>query len=717
MGRLTRHCVVVLLLGAPAAASEEVDWKSIGPPVGAMTTLAVDPEDSENIYAGGRTGLFRSSDGGRVWQRLPVDAALSIAFSDSGVIYVGGDWMSYKSTDRGGSWQPIRDLQGYGVFAIVTDPFEEDLVYVMSGGGIFKSTDEGSTWVPAGADLPRQRGPVAGSLVADPNTVDMLYALVADRVFRSIDGGTTWQEISSGLPTDCGYAYQTAEDRQTFYACLLSLAVDATATLYVGTDGRGVYRSSDGGETWTALGGDIGDRAVLAIAVDPAAPDLLYVGVADEHDPETAETIGRGGGTVFRSDDGGASWRQTNRGLPEVPVVAIAVDPSVSDNVYAATDGAGVLASIDGGETWKPAERGLNGACLLRVAAVPTMPTTLVAASIDKSPRLLVSDDRGRTWFDAEVQDQSGVFELIADPNDPGVVYGVTRFGRVIIKSLDGGHTWARRDPDPFQIHDLAIDPGSPTVLYGACGPCGVVKSTDGAGTWSPAGSGLPTISQVAVDAGSGTVYATSEGVAFMSADGGESWAEIGPVPQPLFGGLTVAASAPPVLLATTLGRIYASRDGGRSWQDVNLPGSDPSSSTARVAVSPVNPNTVYAIENGQLSRSDDAGSKWTAIGNRLQHPASDLAVDPNERGVVYAATCGGSVLELREESTATGAASGDGCAITPDASTPGRGVLVHLLVFAFLRIGLWGRRFSRNRFVGKTRGGEEDSPLTGPVP
>ncbi len=651
--------------------------------------IGVEPADPDRIFAIVNYKLFRSDDRGKNWQALAVDAALALAFAADGAIFVGGPETSYRSTDSGRTWQALAGLQGRFVLALAVDPLASDGVYAMTSVGLLKSVDGGSTWRPTGDDLPLPSGPLAGALIADAIEPGTLYARTADRVFKSTDAGATWRQSSSGLPTDCGLEYRLADD-PTHRLCVLTLAADeaSPSTLYVGTDGRGIYRSIDGAETWTPLGGTIGARAVGAIAVDPSGSGRLYTAVADAFDPYTHEPLAPRVGSVFRSDDGGGFWREVAGGLPPAAIAPLSIDPQNPDVVYAGTDGAGVFTSSDGGGNWQAAERGPSSACLIAIAAVPATPTRLLLSTIDEaSPRLLFSENRGGEWSDSGRTGPAPVDELVVDPNDPQAVYGVT-FDAQVLKSTDGGRTWARRDPSPIRIFDIAIDPGSPAVFYAACGSCGVAKSVDGALTWQQMGSGLGFISGVAVDAGSGAIYATAEGVAYRSSDGGESWVEVAPVPDSLSAELTVASGAPPTLFATTSEGIYASRDQAASWEKVDLPAAIVPG-LFHVAVSPSNPNTVYALANGQLFRSDDGGIDWTPVAAPLRR-VNDLAVDPNDARTVYAATCSDGGFELRQDTPSSG---GDGCAVAP----PGSGPAVHVLAMMLLAMTV---RRSRSRLA-----------------
>lgn len=703
MGRFLRHCIVVPLLGASATVAGAQDWMPIGPPGGAMNSVAVDPDDPDTVYAVGSFQLFRSGNGGRDWQPQPVREAQNIAVASGGVVYVDGLPSPSKSSDGGRTWQPLAALAGEYVYAFAVNPTQPQVVYALLTAGVVKSVDGGTTWSPCCAGLPQPQ--YRAVLAVDPSAPGTLYALIPSAgLFTSTDGAA-WQQGGAGLPLDCGIPYRVGSpDAPIQHVCLLSMTVDPTVsgTLYVGTDGMGVYRSTDGGDSWEALGGELGERAVTAVAVDASNPQRLYAGMGAAHDPVTGAVIDQSGGPVYRSDDGGALWNEASGGLPVSLVAGLALDPNDADTVHVATAGAGLFASRDGGATWQPAEDGPNASCLRAIAAAGTTPTTVLTVDDDSSAlaHLFSSADGGDTWADTGLASPLvGIWSFAVDASDPSTVYAAP-YDSSVLKTTDTGRSWVRRDTGFGTLVGLALDPGAQTTLYG-CGPAGVIKSTDGAATWAAANAGLPSIDQVAVDEGTGTVYATAPGVAFRSSDGGETWTGITPVPRSLSGTLTVAPTTPATLFASTYEGLYVSRDGGDSWGVTMLPGA---TGSVRLVVSPANPTTVYAMTDGQLQRSDDGGDGWRPVGARLDLPVNAITVDANRPEVIYAATCLHGAFALTQ-TTQTGHGSGSGCAVGPPARWSATTLLVNLLVVALLAL----RRTKRRRVMDGVgvRGGQ----------
>jgi photosystem II stability/assembly factor-like uncharacterized protein len=676
MGRMLRCCLVMSLLTASTFMARAQEWKALGPPGGDIVSIAVDPGAPDRVYAvdDSSSTLFRSADHGRDWQQVPVGYVASVAFGQNGDLYVAGYEQSYKSTDHGHSWQP---LQGVGTLvAIAAAPSDANVVYAFDGAfAMLKSVDAGATW--AQTQVPVDTPDIA-SLIVDPRAPEIVYAFdLLSGVFKSTDGAASWKLVGDGLPTDCALS--------PIRGCLLSLAIDSNApdTLYVGTNGLGIYCSADGGQTWAALGGELGDRTVVAVA--SAVENRLYAAVAD--DPPAVGVLDHVGGALYRSDDGGESWTETSASISPVPPTAVAIAASAPRNVYLATYGAGVLTSRDAGVTWESSS-GLIASCVNSAIALDATPKTLLAAVSDgygPVGRLFISSNAGRTWSEPSgaTRDQPipPIDSLVADPSDPPTVYA-SRGDSTLLKSVDAGHTWAQYNTAPLQIGALAADPESPTTLYAAC-DCGVAKTTNGGQAWSATASGLPLITAVAVDPGGGTVYAATEGAAYASSDGGASWTSITPIPGQFLLQLLAAPTTPATLFAATSSQgVFVSNDGGRSWTPAPIGLSGPTA----VAFSPTNAETVYAMVGGQLYRSDDTGQTWRTIGAPLAFVTAGLTVDPKDPNIIYSATCGRGLFELHQAPPAA-ASSGGSCAIAPPSGQPAPAALVALLALAWAAV------------------------------
>jgi uncharacterized protein (TIGR03437 family) len=326
-----------------------------------------------------------------------------------------------------------------------------------------------------------QRGFAQQALAIDPSSPATLYAAeYGGGVFKSINGGASWSASSSGL-TNLG---------------VLALVIDPSnpATLYAGTVNGGLFKSSNGGASWSASNPGL-PYDVRALAIDPWNPATLYAGI---------DAIPNGGG-VFKSSNGGVSWSASNTGLFSVsslPVFALAIDPSNPATLYAGKyDGYGVFKSNNGGASWSASNNGLA----------------------DPSSR------------------NSYVLALAIDRSNPITLYAGTAFGYGVFKSSNGGSSWSVSNAGLIttansQISTLAIDPSNPAILYagtvlaGSSG--GVFKSNNGSASWSTSNTGLPNtgVNFLAIDPSNpATLYAaTGGGRVFKSSNGGALWQPTG---------------------------------------------------------------------------------------------------------------------------------------------------------------------------------------------
>ncbi len=345
-------------------------WTSIGPDGGSVSALAVDPTHPTTVYAGTFGGVF-------------------------------------KSTDGGGSWRAANTgLTDFRVSALVIDPATPATLYAGTtfGGGVFKSTDGGGSWSPANIGLPNG---VVQALAIDPTTPTTLYAGTAGGLYKSRNGGRFWR--ATGLTDDVS-----------------ALAIDPATptTLYAGTRQSGVFKSTDGGASWSAASTELVisylGLYVYALAIDPQTPSTLYAGSGPE--PGT----GKG---VFKSTDGGASWSALSRPR-QGGVFTLAIDPATPSTLYAATEFGGVLKSTDGGASWSAAKSGLGDVSISALAIDPATPTTVLAGT--SGDGLFKSTDGGASWSPANTGLTNPFIETLA--MNPTTLYAGT-YGSVFAMS------------------------------------------------------------------------------------------------------------------------------------------------------------------------------------------------------------------------------------------------------------------------------------------
>ncbi len=325
----------LLLLASAGCASNagrttppSVGWFALGPEGQWTRIVAIDPTTPTTIYAGGGFstskewipgGLIKSSDGGVSW-------------GDTGLV----------ETD---------------VFTFAIDPVRPSTLYAGTANGVQKSTDGGATWGPADPRLVTR----VQALAMDPETPATLYAgSWGEGVFRSTDGGRNFRAANTGL---------TGTD-------VVALGIDPVtpSTLYAGTLGQGLFKSTDGGQSWRAASADLADKNVLGVAIDPQTPTTLYASVG------TRDESGRINYTVYKSADGGGSWRVSDTGLTGGTAWLLTIGPGNPASLYTATED-GLFISTDGGGRWNPIATGLTDIWFLTLAFDPHTPANLYAGT------------------------------------------------------------------------------------------------------------------------------------------------------------------------------------------------------------------------------------------------------------------------------------------------------------------------------------------------
>jgi photosystem II stability/assembly factor-like uncharacterized protein len=481
-------------------------WVPAGPGLetanGALT-VETDPSSSTVVYAGTNRGVYKSTDAGAHWAAAtsglgsrPV-RALAVDPRNPRNVYAGTDVGVFASTDAGASWLPASTgLTDRRVLDLALDPADPATLWAGTRQGLFESDDRGQSWHPV-AGLQE----TVGVLAVAPSAPEVLYAgsgEVAEvrsgpGVFKSSDGGATWTVLSQGM---------TASE-------VTSMASAGVAgALWAGTAGQGVFRTDDGGASWRPASDGLTERLVLSLAADPSDLQVLYAGTA------------RG---IFKTTDGGASWTARNQGLTvpstagTIPAIEdLAVDPEHPATVLAAGSG-GVYVSTDGGLSWRTTLTISRTPLSLAIAPSATATVYLgggAGLGSDPSPSattLFKSTDSGETWAPLGLSQQ--VFALAVDPRDADTVYAGTSGG--VARSSDGGATWTVLSVGlEATITSLAFDSADPDILY-AGSRFGVFRSRDGGTSWISLVQGMvnrEVLDLIADPLSPGTIYAGTRG-------------------------------------------------------------------------------------------------------------------------------------------------------------------------------------------------------------
>jgi photosystem II stability/assembly factor-like uncharacterized protein len=411
--------------------------------------------------------------------------------SQPSVFYVGAvDGGIWKTDDAGRTWKPIFDDQPtQSIGAIVVAPSDPNIIYVGSGeglhrpdlsvgNGIYASTDGGRSWTHLGL----RDGQQIPDLAVDPKDPNRLFAAVLGHpygpnpergIYRSLDGGKTWQQVLFKDENTGGSAVAIDPIRpNVVYAALWQdrLGPWEDGNQFQGTGG-GLFKSTDGGSTWRKLTQGLpDDTSQVNLTLAASKPDRLYA-VAGTNEPGAYSSAAGLG--VFRSDDAGESWtRITSDPRPalrigggDLPILR--ADPSNPDVVYSA--GLVTMKSIDGGKEWRPLRGAPGGDDYQNLWINPVNPD-IVALVSDQGA--LVTLNGGKTWSSWFNQPTAQLYHVSTTPTFPyRVCAGQQESGSVCIASRGNDGSITERDWRPVGVIEygyVAPDPLDPELIYGA---------------------------------------------------------------------------------------------------------------------------------------------------------------------------------------------------------------------------------------------------------
>jgi photosystem II stability/assembly factor-like uncharacterized protein len=493
-------------------------------------------------------------------------------------------------------WRQVGPFRGGRVIAVTGVPGEPNVFYFgAASGGVWKTTDSGANWTPI-----FDHEPVAsvGAIAVAPSDHNIIYVgtgeacirgtiTYGDGVYKTTDGGRTWRNVGLRDTRHIGALIVDPKNPNLVFVAALGHA-------YGPSEERGLFRTTDGGQTWQKVLFKDDKTGAIDAVFDPANPSTLYASLWEVYRTPWSLSSGGPGSGLYKSTDGGATWKRLEgHGLPAgiMGRIGVAV-ASNSDRVYAlieAKDG-GLFRSDDGGASW-----------------------------------IKMSDDgrlRQRAWYFTHV---------FADPKAPDTLY-VLNTG--MFRSVDGGRTFNLLNAPHGDHHGLWIDPDHPERLING-NDGGAAVSTDGGKTWSTQYN-QPTAQFYHVITDNRWPYyiygaqQDNTTVAIKSYDdngviGREDWFPVG-------GGESgyIAPYPPDPNIVFANGESFASRFDKRTEQAVDISPwpLDPSGRgagelvhrfqwTSPLLVSPHDPNTLY-MAGEAVFKSTDAGQSWRAISGDL---------------------------------------------------------------------------------------------------
>ena len=673
----------VLLLGlvacalAPAVARAQtippraygaLRWRLIGPHRGGrVLAVAGVPGDPATFYFGAVDGgVWRTRNAGVTWEPLfdtqPIASigALALAPSDPNVIYVGTGEASIRS----------------------------DITY---GAGVYKSSDGGAHWRAVGLADTRH----IGKVLVDPRNPDVVlvaalghaYGPNSERgVFRSTDGGRTWTKVLYKDP-DTGAIDLAADpaDPQIVYAALYQ-ARRTPWEQYAPNEGpgSGLYKSSDGGATWTPLTGHglpAGPLGRIGLAVGGGRDGRVYALIGAKTEPG-----------LYRSDDRGATWRLAGSD-PRLTsrnwyFCRVTVDPENSDVVY--VPNVALLESSDGGRTFRVLKGQPGGDDYHELWVDPRSATRMIVGSDQGA---VITLDGGRTWSSWFNQPTAQFYHVVTDDAFPYRVYGAQQdVGTAGVASRSDFGEITFRDWAPVGAGEsgyIAPDPLDPDLVYGGDTYGGVHRFDRRTGQsqdispWPVSSFGVPMpqrkyrftwTSPLVFDRVDRHALYLGAQMVLRTRDGGLRWEAISPDltgaagrPTATDTGLPAVADAAArgygvvytiapspraaglIWVGSDDGMMHRTTDGGGHWQNVTPQGLPPWSTVSLLEASPFDTAAAYAAVDRHrvddfapyIYRTRDGGAHWTRADSGIAPQAYVQAVraDPERPGLLYAGT------------------------------------------------------------------------------
>src|SRR4051812_2056699 len=677
MSRMRKFALIAALVLVPALSFAQVDsslftglhWRSIGPNRGGRSQAGAGSVARPLEYYFGATGggVWKTTDGGLTWRAVSDKTfksssvgAVAIAASNPDVVYVGmgetelrgniiqGDGM-YKTTDAGKTWSAVGLEKTQAIARIRIHPANPDIVYVAALGnpygsnperGVFRSKDGGKSWERV---LYRDDKTGAVDLVIDPNNPDVLYAALWEvsrtphslssggpggGLFKSTDGGTSWTELTKnpGLP------------KPLWGKVGVSVSGADSTRLYAIVEAKdgGIFMSDDAGATWKLINDDrrIRQRAFYysRIYADPKTKDTFYV----------LNT------STYRSTDAGKTLRALRD--PHGDNHDLWIAPNDPNRMINTNDG-GANVTVNGGETWTP--QTFPTAQFYGVFTTAHIPYHVCGAQQDNSTACVSSAGTGADLYDVG-GGESGY--IAPDPRDTDVFYAGSYGGLLTRTNRRTGEVRAINVwPDNPMGHNsgdmterfqwtypIVIAPTDPKTIYVTSQH--VFRSTSEGQSWDRISPDLSRHDPSTMGDSGGPITLDQTGV--------ETYAVVFALaPSPVDGNVIWAGSDD--------GFVHVTRDAGKTWTKVTPPDLPDFARVSLIEASPHDAATAYVAAN-RYQRSDrapyvyrthDYGKTWTKIvaGIRGDDFARAIEEDPKRKGLLFLGTETGIYVSFDE--------------------------------------------------------------------
>ena len=613
-------------------------WEFAGPVNigGRITDIEIPSNDGQTYYVGAASGgIFKTTDAGATWvpifddQEMLSIGDIEISKVNNDVIWVGtgevnagggslaydGDGI-YKSEDGGLTWQSkgLPDIGSVG--KVLIDPTDENTLFVAAMGplfrndnnrGVYRTTDGGANWEQK-LFVSDSTGIIDMSI--HPVNSDIVYATAWERIrrpnnrqyggetsgiYRSLDGGETWNELTNGLPAAASQKGRISIDiSQSNPDVLYTRYADANGSI------QGVYRTDDGGDSWTAVNSsqlnNIGFHWWFrGIFIDPTDENTIY----------NVDFV------VEKSTDGGQNWSTS---FPNVHVDqhAMAFNSMVAGQVLLGNDG-GFYKSDNGGNSWVKDET-LPITQIYRIHVDFQNDNKVYAGTQDNSTMRTTTGSTDN-W---DIITGGDGFQPLVDPTNTNIIYALSQRGN-LVKSINNGASFfsamsgiSSGDRKNWDT-PIVFDPADSEILY--YGANRLYKTTNAAGNWTPISPDLSN----------------------------------GPYPGNLTFGTIISIDVSPldsniIYVGTDDGNVWVTQNGGTDWTLIS--DSLPNRWVTKVLASRDQLNGVYVTfsgyrygeDEGHVYRSSNSGATWFDISGILPDiPVNDIVQDNN--GFLYVGT------------------------------------------------------------------------------
>ncbi|MDA8761872.1 hypothetical protein N9W35_04000 [Flavobacteriaceae bacterium] len=575
-------------------------------------------------------------------------------------------------------------------------PTNNQIIYAgTAGGGVWKSNDAGTTFNPIFDDHSQSIGAVA----IDPNDPDNVIYVgtgetwtrnsvsYGDGLYKSTDGGSNWKKLGFDKSERIANIIVNPKNSKEVYVAVLG-------ALWSDSDERGVFKSSDGGETWSKILYVDKKTGAADMTIDPKDPSILYVSMWEFRRTAWSFSSGGDNSALYKSTDAGKTWNKIHNGFPDGQLgrLAIAVAPSDSNILYTVIEAEdpkrkGLYRSDDAGANWKQLNNDFGITVrpfyFSRITVDPRNPDVVVKGGLSGS----ISKDGGKT-FKSLGNMHSDIHDIVFDINDSDRIYAGTDGG--VYRSWNGGTTMEIVENLPLsQFYHISLDNAEPYNIYGGLQDngswYGPSSSSGGinAGDWNSIGGGD----------GFRVLKHPTKNIIYSEMQGAENvWRydvdnklvkTIQPLEQAGYEDLRFNWNAPMAVSAHQPDRFYMgsqflhkSEDMGDTWEiispdlstndstkqqqsdsgglSMDNSGAENHTTIFTIAESPIDENVIWVgTDDGNVQVTKDGGKNWQNVVSNIQGLPSNtwtyhIEASVHGKGIAYAVFDGHNSGDMR---------------------------------------------------------------------